>query len=471
MITELQNRYIERAINAFKFSKYYIVYDFKNKYGTFEGIWSLIGDGSQALRFNFKSFDKLDSVDIWNKISSIPSHHLEVLENNDDQLFAMISNVIFSKKVESVYLKRKLTEAGINPVSIDTFNRFISDKNYGISDLKRTPALQLYKQFEIWFDSLDEQSKFELQKFSKASFDRILAQSMLSRGEVTNFAKSKTAVKVMRGETDTIIDNIDMIQLEDEFREVMDDSYDGLNRLAQSFEFLENEVTALVKGRRTGLFVCGQSGVGKTHGVKEYLRKAGGFDRGRYMKGVIKTERDLIVKLYEHREDKILVLDDVDSILKNPKCIELLNIVLEPEKRRRVQVLDMKLAKEFDLPQAFDFTSRVIIITNKRPMYIPQKLIDRTPVIEFLASKMELLDWIYSNKQDLKNSNDEPISDTAKEAVFAYFSSILDQVKFFSFRNFKFACMRYEECMEDNKGDKWKDWTLADLQSGKGGRF
>lgn len=471
MLSQTQQDYVNKAHTSFGFSKdYFISYDFKNSYGVFFGVYSLIGDKKKALRFNFIG-NELNSFDFWSTISNEPTQHIELNGADDNEVFTLLTNLVYGRKIEARKIINRLTEAGANPIAIETFNLFIQENNLNAFELKRTPALQLYKKFTDWFDSLPEERTLALNKFSKSSFDRILTQSLAQRGETTNFAKNKTTVKVMRGDMDIYVDTAEIVGLETEFQEVMENSYEGLNRLASTFDFLESEIKALIKGRRTGLIVCGQSGVGKTYKTKEFMKEYGGWERGRYMRGTVKTERDLVLKLYEHKDDKIIVFDDVDTLFRNPKCIDMLNAILESENKRKLQILDMKLVKDFDLPTSFNFTSRVIIITNKRPNTIPQKLVDRCPIIEFKASKLELIQWIKDNSEGLLHMNDEKVTEEAKEAVITYFIEIMTQVKFFSFRNFKFACLRFEECQEDSKGDVWKDWTLADLQSGAGGRF
>lgn len=143
----------------------------------------------------------------------------------------------------------------------------------------------------------------------------------------------------------------------------------------QTLTFATNPTSAI-----NGLLVMGDAGTGKSHHVKEALRKAGVQKQVEYIKGGTITAASLYVKLYLNRDpDRIIVLDDVDIIghSEKNKIVPLILGAVEEGKNRKVTWSTARkngLMEEFDVPFEFNFNGNVILITNYTMQHISDKL-------------------------------------------------------------------------------------------------
>jgi hypothetical protein len=107
--------------------------------------------------------------------------------------------------------------------------------------------------------------------------------------------------------------------------------------------------------------------MGKTHLVKQTLADMG-LDESTdfvHFKGRA-TPAGLFITLYEN-SDKIIVLDDCDSVFKDDDAVNILKGALDSYDSRKISYITSKPLKDTDgneLPRHFEFTGRIIFISN-----------------------------------------------------------------------------------------------------------
>lgn len=229
------------------------------------------------------------------------------------------------------------------------------------------------------------------------------------------------------------------------------------------YEMIEAYTKMCHRGAYHSLIVHGTSGVGKSHTVRETLHKAvleGGVDKNGnplkepvHLGGAIKSTRDLAWLLYQYRDDFVIVLDDLD--IKGTEMKNILKKALEDSDNRYVTYVDnAKVPKDEKIPNVFEFTSRIIFLTNMRRL--DSALKDRGAVVKVDFSKEEILMKI---KDELKTFL-PAVPMEIKQEVWDFLMENKSKLKDVSFRKFKVAVM--------NRGvapTKWKDWTFHGLNS------
>ncbi len=133
------------------------------------------------------------------------------------------------------------------------------------------------------------------------------------------------------------------------------------------FSNLERLTKMVGRGIQPSLVITGMAGVGKTHLVKETLRELGMRESYEFVhfKGR-STAAGLFITLYQN-SDKIVVLDDCDSVFKDPDAVNLLKAALDSYDTRKISYISSKpLKDEFGepIPAHFEFTGRIIFISN-----------------------------------------------------------------------------------------------------------
>ncbi len=110
----------------------------------------------------------------------------------------------------------------------------------------------------------------------------------------------------------------------------------------ESFDQIEAFVKSVIKGRRMGLLITGDPGVGKTFTVQKELDKAG--VRYEEFKGNIKSATNLYSLLFDNNDpEKILVFDDCDSVLQDEAQTEILKGALDDKKIRLISYIAKNL--------------------------------------------------------------------------------------------------------------------------------
>jgi hypothetical protein len=131
------------------------------------------------------------------------------------------------------------------------------------------------------------------------------------------------------------------------------------------------------------------AGMGKTHVVKETLSELGLRESFEFVhfKGRA-TAAGLYITLYEN-SDKIIVLDDCDSVFKDEDAVNILKGALDSYDARRISYITSRELKDSYLnpvPRQFEFTGKVIFISNLEQSKIDEAIKSRSFVQDISMS-------------------------------------------------------------------------------------
>jgi hypothetical protein len=148
----------------------------------------------------------------------------------------------------------------------------------------------------------------------------------------------------------------------------------------QRFTFLNNLTQMVVSGITPSLIVTGEGGLGKTHSVTQTI-KANDVEEDCYifLKGY-STARGLYNTLYDNN-GKLIIFDDCDSVLEDKVAINILKSALDSYERRTISWM-AKMNKSDEYPQQFDFTGRIIFISNKSKEKIDEAIRTRSLTVD-----------------------------------------------------------------------------------------
>jgi hypothetical protein len=194
----------------------------------------------------------------------------------------------------------------------------------------------------------------------------------------------------------------------------------------QKFDFLGKLVHLVITEVNPSCVILGDGGLGKTYTVKHQLAKAGlreGFDF-EFFSGTA-TAAGLYRLLYENN-GKLIVFDDCDAVLKDPTAINVLKAALDSYDVRKIAWISS--LRVDGLPQSFEFTGRIIFISNLDMARIPEPIVSRSISIDLtmnaeekigrmeallpsleptvsLSDKTEALDLLKAHRSEIKNLN------------------------------------------------------------------
>jgi hypothetical protein len=183
------------------------------------------------------------------------------------------------------------------------------------------------------------------------------------------------------------------------------------------FGFVEKLVNMVATGVQPSAVITGEGGLGKTYTVTKTL-EANGYkdisDLADFQVGSVintrkcfttvkgySTAKGLYRTLFENNKS-IVVFDDCDAVLKDPVALNLLKGALDSYGKRIISWnADMK---DEDLPRSFEFTGRVIFISNMDQDKIDQAIRSRSMMIDLsmsLDQKIDRMEFIAKSDEFL----------------------------------------------------------------------
>jgi hypothetical protein len=148
----------------------------------------------------------------------------------------------------------------------------------------------------------------------------------------------------------------------------------------QRFDFLKDLTSMVVCGVTPSLIVTGEGGLGKTHTVNQTIQE-GNMEPSEWVsfKGY-STPRGLYNTLFDHN-GKLIIFDDCDSVLEDKVALNILKSALDSYETRQISWM-AKMNRNDEYPQQFNFTGRIIFISNKDKSKIDGAILSRSLVVD-----------------------------------------------------------------------------------------
>ena len=146
------------------------------------------------------------------------------------------------------------------------------------------------------------------------------------------------------------------------------------------FGFLNDLTTMVVSGITPSLLVVGEGGLGKTHSVTKTIEDNGLEDMEYVFFKGYSTARGLYNTLFDNN-GKLIIFDDCDSVLDDKVAVNILKSALDSYEKRTISWM-AKMNKSEIYPQQFDFTGRIIFISNKAKEKIDEAILTRSLTVD-----------------------------------------------------------------------------------------
>ena len=213
----------------------------------------------------------------------------------------------------------------------------------------------------------------------------------------------------------------------------------------QRFQFLNDLTTMVVNNTTPSLIVTGEGGLGKTHSVTETI-KSNDLSEDRYVffKGY-STARGLYNTLYDNN-DKLIIFDDCDSVLDDKVALNILKSALDSYEKRTISWM-AKMNKNDEYPHQFEFTGRIIFISNKSITDVNEAIRSRSLTVDLTMTPSDKIERMSAI---LENILPEYQLEFKKEAL-GFLSEVCNEVSVNMRMLIMVTKMRY------NYPDRWRD--------------
>lgn len=242
----------------------------------------------------------------------------------------------------------------------------------------------------------------------------------------------------------SIRENIPVTSAPDAEVEKMQDFFEDEERATpeERFEDMQNYIYSVIAGVRPLALLCGAPGVGKTFRVMKAIKGSGKQQNADYklLKGKI-TPSALYTTLHDFKnEGQLLVMDDCDSVFKDPDAINLLKAAYDsaderwvtwgisspiPMSEEMAHMCDDAVYNEsknrWEYPKEFLYEGGGIIITNFNAGSIDTAVRNRALICDLSFTVDEVLELIRGLAPKIKP---DTLSVAAKEAALAYLEEL-----------------------------------------------
>ena len=222
-------------------------------------------------------------------------------------------------------------------------------------------------------------------------------------------------------------------------------------------DFLGKLVHLVISEVNPSCVILGDGGLGKTFTVKAELAKAGlreGHDF-EVFSGTA-TAAGLYRLLYENN-GKLIMFDDCDAVLKDPTAVNVLKAALDSYDVRKVSWVST--LRVDGLPQSFEFTGRIIFISNLDMARIPEPIVSRSISIDLTMNMEEKIERMGALLPNLETS----VSISAKEEVLVLLKEHRTEIKNLNLRTLLKAIRirkAYENQVDSNGEAIWRELAL-----------
>jgi len=189
------------------------------------------------------------------------------------------------------------------------------------------------------------------------------------------------------------------------------------------FNNLERLTKMVGRGIQPSLVITGLAGVGKTHLVKETLKQMGLRESYEFehFKGKA-TAAGLFITLYQN-SDKIVVLDDCDSVFKDDDAVNILKAALDSYDTRKISYISTKPLKDEygePIPSHFEFTGKIIFILNIHQSKLDEAIRSRSFVADISMNTAQM----FQRMEQLMASMEPRIPLAAKQQALEIMQSL-----------------------------------------------
>jgi hypothetical protein len=168
--------------------------------------------------------------------------------------------------------------------------------------------------------------------------------------------------------------------------------------ISQRFEFMGNLTQMVIDGVTPSLIIIGEGGLGKTHSVTQAIKNTDMTESDYVFFKGYSTARGLYNTLFDNN-GKLIVFDDCDSVLEDKVAVNILKSALDSYETRTISWM-AKMNKNDEYPQQFNFTGRIIFISNKSKEDMNEAILSRSLTVDLTMTptdKVERMGSILSS--------------------------------------------------------------------------
>jgi len=243
--------------------------------------------------------------------------------------------------------------------------------------------LKLFKDYKVENDILDynalwdtKLNEFENLRIMEEKIRTLANSKNTEETIVTDFKKRKKGIKTER-ELKAYEELEQLKKLEENMKTQFENSAKEIketsSKIIDEIYYIPKEyIKSLIKGNINSLIFLGKQGCSKSFTTLSVLNKLNA--NYSYHSG-FSSPLSLYKYLYENRDSKIIVIDDVYGLINNSQAVSIILNALYSATKKRIITWDTTSKLLKNVPTEFIFNSKIILITNELPKHINADLV------------------------------------------------------------------------------------------------
>lgn len=429
--------------------------------------------GKRAFRLNLTRDHQIAFIDIWNEGAAAVAghaHDFQIELPTDVSIFRIISQVIELIKhpkagevraKEDTNVKEqaeRLQDLELMEATRVTVEEFITKaKEWAKRNGKKNLVFD-YDELKMVRDEYDisipgaiydigigtrADTHYDLARVEQDPFGKIIRIHPAGQGQHFHYDSTPILSKADQKALEAAVDPISATEL---------------------FDDLERLVKIVVRGARPSLVVIGGPGTGKTKTITDVVNAAGLKKGSQWVMVKGKAAPLALYSTLFLNKEKLILFDDTDSVWGNEDSVNILKAALDSSPVRTVSwastatqaVTHMTDDEKADyeeqvfnqlkedpsakvkLPGEFDFTGRIIFISNMAKKDLDSAVLNRSMFIDMTLTPDQVFDRIEGIMDKLSAPNSIEILPEQKREVFDYLKeqSASGKMKYVSIRTF-----------------------------------
>jgi len=429
--------------------------EYKDSYGSFASYVALSKNMAYKLNFLLSNSDYIESVDVFFGPGNILDPDISVAFDSQDNIVNIVNTIesllkgepIDEKKKPSLRVAVELNEIR-RSAGQETVWDWIEEDRRNLDIIQNKRLSQAINDFYNWAANNNRL------QVSQPTFNTAVKNYLKDHNMVNKFLKAGSKRKSQKGnlliDPSTEADFDDALQMNAEQQE----------------EAIQKFMDILAKGYYKAMLITGRPGIGKSTLILRYAKTLN--LPSEIVSGGVSSAKDLYRYLFRHKDNELLIFDDIDDVLLSKPMQRMLKSVLDMsfDKGHVITYLDKEFVppdrydamtpkqQDKNTPNRYTFSSRIIFISNSDRKKFDSAVIDRSLNIDFDLSNEEVLQKLKDNVDEFMPTIDKKV----KLTVLDWLSQNFDMFKQISYRHFYKAVV-----FADTGSPDWSNWAFADI--------
>jgi hypothetical protein len=208
----------------------------------------------------------------------------------------------------------------------------------------------------------------------------------------------------------------------------------------ERFKYFSILAKMLLQKELSSMYVTGEGGLGKGFTTQQVLDELEYEENIDFVRHKGHCSPKALYNLLKENHDGIIILDDIDAVIKDKTCANIIKAVCDSYKTRKVSWLTTTSGTEKE--QFFYFTGSVLILSNIPKNQLDGAIRSRSAIVDLYMTPTEVIERMRFLKNDIDAG--AALSESEKDSVLDLLDKYKNTVENLNIRTLRKSFQVYE---------------------------